>query len=768
MLKKYNQLLSIIILLSVAYLTFQSQMPTYQKDSGKPETEFSVDRAAKHIQTISQKPHFVSSKAHEEVRLYIIDELKKLGLEVETQEGFVRSEWISLTKAKNILARRKGTQSGKALLLLTHYDSNPHSSLGASDAGSGVGVILEGLRAFLEQNPSQKNDLLILISDAEELGLNGAELFVNKHPWAKNIGLVLNFEARGSGGASYMLIETNGGNQNMIKAFADAKTPFPVSNSLVYSIYKMLPNDTDLTVFREQGNIDGFNFAFIDHHYDYHTVLDSFENLDKNTLAHQGSYLSSLLSYFSEADLSHLKSTQDDVYFNSPLGFFHYPFSWNLPLLIITSILFIALIFWGISHKKIEIKSVLKGFGIYLALLLSAGIIGFYGWQILLKIYPDYQEILHGFTYNGHYYIAAFSLLTLSISLWFYRSKSQSQIVSTSYAVAPFFIWFLINTLVVFKLAGASFFIIPVLFGLIGFGWLIKYEKPPLLALCLVTLPGLMILSPLVQMFPVGLGLKILFVSCVLLVLIFGLMLPFWLRFAHNLKLSRLLLLFSFGFLITAHLHAKFSAEHPKPNSLLYVLDADSGKALWVSYDQKPDAWNKVFLTEKPEEAEPVVKNLTVGNKYNTSFKLSAPAPVKSIALPTVVIEQDTVNPKGRHLTICITPRRKVNRLELFAGNDFKLISIRTNGQDYTLKNNAEGFTDWSNQQILSYYVVDKAPLEIEMVVPKGQRVNLTLLEASYDLFDNEWFTVPLRPEGMIPKPFVLNDAIVIKKSVSF
>jgi len=132
------------------------------------------------------------------------------------------------------------------------------------------------------------------------------------------------------------------------------------------------------------------------------------------------------------------------------------------------------------------------------------------------------------------------------------------------------------------------------------------------------------------------------------------------------------------------------------------------------------------------------------------------------------VIEQDTVNPKGRHLTICITPRRKVNRLELFAGNDFKLISIRTNGQDYTLKNNAEGFTDWSNQQILSYYVVDKAPLEIEMVVPKGQRVNLTLLEASYDLFDNEWFTVPLRPEGMIPKPFVLNDAIVIKKSVSF
>lgn len=768
MLKKYNTLLTLIILIGVVYWTFQSQMPTYQKDSGKSKTAFSVDRAASHVKAISQKPHFVGSKAHEEVRLYIIEALKNLGLEVETQDGFVLSEWTSLTKAKNILARRKGTESGKALLLLTHYDSNPHSSLGASDAGSGVGVILEGLRAFLAENPNQKNDLLVLISDAEELGLNGAELFVNKHPWAKNIGLVLNFEARGSGGASYMLIETNGGNQNMIKAFADAKTPFPVSNSLVYSIYKMLPNDTDLTVFREQGNIDGFNFAFIDDHYDYHTVLDSFENLDKNTLAHQGSYLTSLLSYFSDADLSHLKSTQDDVYFNSPLGFIHYPFSWNLPLLIIAVLIFITLFFWGISHHKIAGKYVLKGIGIYLTLLIFSGLTGFYGWKLLLKIYPDYREILHGFTYNGHYYVAAFSLLAISISLWFYRSKSKIAVISVSYSVAPFLIWIVVNTLIVYKLAGASFFIIPVLSGLIGFGLLIKYDRPSLLALCLTTLPGLMILSPFVQMFPVGLGLKILFVSSLLGVLIFGLMLPFWMRFAHNRKLSRLFLLLSLGFFITAHFNAKFSSHHPKPDSLLYVLDADSGKALWVSYDQKPDAWNKDFLTEKPSKAEPIIKNLTVGSKYNTSFKWSAPAPVKPIALPIFDVEHDTVIEQVRHVNLCITPRRQVNRMELFAGNGFKVISMRANGEDFAFENQSEGFTDLSNRQILSYYVVDKAPLEMEITIPEGQKVNLTVLEASYDLFDNEWFTVPARPKEMIPKPFVLNDAIVIKKTISF
>jgi hypothetical protein len=43
----------------------------------------------------------------------------------------------------------------------------------------------------------------------EELGLNGAALFVTQHQWAKEMGLVLNFEARGSSGPSYMLMETN-------------------------------------------------------------------------------------------------------------------------------------------------------------------------------------------------------------------------------------------------------------------------------------------------------------------------------------------------------------------------------------------------------------------------------------------------------------------------------------------------------------------------------------------------------------------------------
>ena len=51
--------------------------------------------------------------------------------------------------------------------------------------------------------------------------------------------------------------------------------------------------------------------------------------------------------------------------------------------------------------------------------------------------------------------------------------------------------------------------------------------------------------------------------------------------------------------------------------------------------------------------------------------------------------------------------------------------------------------------------------------VPLNQETNLQIYEATYDLLRNDKFTVPQRDENMIPKPFVLNDAIVIKTSLS-
>ena len=131
-------------------------MPVYESDVSIAETSFSTDRALEHVKQMTQKPHAVGFKAHHEVREYVISELKKMGLEISIQEGRTAGDWANLSNVVNILARIKGSESGKALLLLSHYDSSPHSSLGASDAASGVATILEGLRAFLAENKNSE------------------------------------------------------------------------------------------------------------------------------------------------------------------------------------------------------------------------------------------------------------------------------------------------------------------------------------------------------------------------------------------------------------------------------------------------------------------------------------------------------------------------------------------------------------------------------------------------------------------------------------
>ena len=216
--KQSRILLPLLLLTGLIYYSFYSLMPQTGNSESLPVTEFSTARALVPLKVIAQAPHYFGSAEHEKVGLFLENELKNLGFETQIQEGYVLSVIaINLDKPKNIIGRIKGVENGKALFLLSHYDSALVPSFGASDAGSGVVTILESLRAYLASGKTPMNDIIVVFSDCEEIGLDGAKLFVNEHPWAKDVGFVMNFEARGSGGPSIMIIESNAGNQTSLK-----------------------------------------------------------------------------------------------------------------------------------------------------------------------------------------------------------------------------------------------------------------------------------------------------------------------------------------------------------------------------------------------------------------------------------------------------------------------------------------------------------------------------------------------------------------------
>ncbi|MES2578858.1 MAG: M28 family peptidase [Bacteroidota bacterium] len=738
-------------------------MPHWTSDEEGSLSEFSTKRALNQVEAISKQPHYVGSKEHEVVANYLVKELNKLGLETSVQEGYTLSDWGNLVQSKNILARIKGTSNSKALLLLSHYDSAPHSySKGASDAGSGVATILESVRAFLYSKTPHKNDIIILFSDAEELGLNGAALFVTKHHWAKEIGLVLNFEARGSSGPSYMLMETNKGNAGLVKEFAAAKATFPVSNSLMYSIYKMLPNDTDLTVFREQGNIQGYNFAFIDDHFNYHTAQDDINHLNKNTLAHQGTYLMPLLNYFSNADLNTTQASEDYVYFTIPYTFISYPFSWVLPMVVIALVLFIFLLFLGIAKRILSFREIGKGFIPFLGSLIVTGLITFFGWKGLLAVYPQYNDLLNGFTYNGHAYIAAFVLLALAISLVFYNRFSAKKVTMNHY-VAPLFIWIVINGALAFSLQGAGFLIIPVYFGLFLFAAFIITQKSRKILSLIFSIPALIIIAPFIQMFPIGLGLKVLFGSAILTVLTFTLLLPVFGTFAKKGIWSLVFFVLAIGFFAKAHSESGYEYGKAKSNSLLYVYDADTDKANWVTYDTNLDSWTKSYLGENPKDAA-ILNETPLFSKYNSGFTYAAEAPKKDILKPSIAFLEDRIVGNQRYLRIKISPNRNVNRYDIFANEKMAIHNFKANG--VTTLGQKNSLYQRKGKKILSYYVVGNAPLEMQFSVNSSTVFDMELMESSFDLMTNPLFGIAKRENWMMPTPFVLNDAVVIKQKI--
>lgn len=764
--KKFHQVLSLFLIIGAIYIAFYKQSPPIDAQLKHQKIAFSQEKALQHVKEISKYPHFPGVAAHDSVRNYIKSALEKLDLTVEIQEQVaVNLKWRAATTTKNIVARIKGSGGGKALLLLSHYDSNPHSSLGASDAGSGVAVILEGIRAFLEQNQQPINDIIICITDAEELGLLGANAFVNHHPWAKEVGLVLNFEARGSGGPSYMLLETNGGNKKLIEAFDQTKAPYPIANSLMYSIYKMLPNDTDLTVFREDGNIDGFNFAFIGDHFDYHTVQDSFERMDIKSLNHQVTYLLAGLNFFANSNIENLKSDQDFVYFSFPfVGLVYYPFSWVTPAVIVLGLAFIVLLFFGILKFRLSPVGILKGFIPFLLSLVLSGLFAFYGWQLILKIYPQYTQILHGFTYNGYTYIAAFPAISVALCFFIYRKHFKKNTLP-NLIVAPLTFWLVLNLGIALFLKGAGFFILPVISMLIYLSVLIfsDTKSKNTLFFTVLALPILLVFSPLIKMLPVGLGLKMLFVSTVFLVFIFGILIPVFKQYAYIKKMGFLFLAIGVLAFASAAYQSSFSEDRKLPNSILYALNADTNQAYWATYNTIIDDFTKQFLGDNPKEGS--YNTGTTASKYKTKLKWHTPAPLVNLTKPRIEVVSDTVIATKRSVCLQIESLRNANRIELLANKPIQFHAFAVNGE--TLKNNTGFSVEFGT--IMSYFRTSEDDLlQIEFETDASQTFDITIVEAKYDLFTNPLFSITPRNNTMMPMPFVLNDATLITTQLKF
>ena len=586
-----------ILCILLAALSIYKQRPPNSVPASAIATDFSSGRALRHVEAISRNARPIGSVEHARVSEYILGEVTSMGVApAEFQETTVVNEHVP--KVRNILARLKGTGQGKAVLLVSHYDSVA-TGPGASDNAVAVAALLETLRALKASAPL-KNDVIFLFTDGEETGLLGAKAFVEEHPWAKDVGIVFNFDARGTTGPSY-LFQTSDQNGYLIQEFAHA-APHPFGSSLANEIYRLLPNDTDMTVFNRVG-FDGLNFAYIDGATKYHTMQDNYANVDERSLQHHGSYALALARRFSNLDLPAPKQS-DAVYFNA-FGalFFHYPGTWILPLTGIVIVLFIAVICYGFKKRQLKISGLALGV-VAFALSVSAvyGVVKL-TWWLIYRFGGAQEWLLPGNNaYHANEYLLSFVALSGAVTAVIYLLFSR-RVDAVHLTVGALLWWLVLMIVTAFYLRGASYLLTwPLLFGLVGVAVALAFPqlgRVKILAIAtLCALPGLLLLAPTIQSLGVALALSSPAMMQVPVVLLLGLLIP-----------QLYALVKSSGWLLPVAMAALGIAL------IIY--------ATWASMDEQTDKWTSGFFSNESERGS-VEEYLP--KRYNGFLKNAAPA----------------------------------------------------------------------------------------------------------------------------------------------
>lgn len=710
-----------------------------------PATAFSAERAREHLRAITRQPRPLGSEGHAAARAYLLDTLRGLGLEPQVQETTAlrpRPDVIH-SRVRNIVARMPGTGQGPAVVLTAHYDSVAHSP-GANDAGNGVAAILETVRA-LRAGPPLRNDVIVLITDAEEIGLMGAIGYVADHPWAADTGVVLSAEGRGRGGPVYMF-RTAGENGGIIRALARS-APWALADSVSDELFKHMPNNTDLSVFREAGHL-GLDFANARGFNHYHTVLDSFELADPRTLQHHGEYLVAMVRAFGDMDLSTLAAPRR-IYFAVPLaGLAHYPAAWALPLALLAAALSGWLAVAMLRAREWRLRGIAIASLHFAAALVALPLLAWLGWSLAGRWIPELAWFDHGSPYGGHRYLLAFALAASAAYVaslpWLRRRARASELLA-----APLLAFVLLSLATALWAPGASYvFLWPLLAAMAGMA--VARRLAPERAgaraviLALAALPVLFFMVPMILGIEESMTMDGLAGAIAMLVLMLGLLAP-QLDFAtrpNGAVLPAVLAVAGIGLLAAALLDTGFSEQRRKPNTLEYIADADRGEAFWVSVDPEPDEWTRLYLGDDPARG-PLPDWAPWQSRHAGDPWFRPAAPLRDDA-PDVRVLDEAQADGLRHLRLQVLspPDAYVTLVEFPA--DLAVTGLRVDGREPP-----EGHHS-GRLQVLSY-APGPEPVELAFTIPDGAPLRLLLRTNIIGLPPLPGGEVPARPPHTMP-----------------
>lgn len=297
--------------------------------------------------------------------------------DIRERAGLSKQDFMELN---NILVHVDAPDTNETIIFMAHTDSVIQGP-GAFDDIVSVAALLEGLRAI--QGKEIVRDLLFLFTDGEEQGLLGAAKFIADHPeYQQRTRLVVNLEARGNAGV-LILFQTTDNNLGLVETYRQA-VPHPFSMSIATSVYKTMPNDTDLTHFIHAG-YPGMNLAAIEGSRVYHTEMDNYETFSRDSALHYLDTAVGLVTHLALTPKLNLEASQDSVHFPFfPGKMLVLPESLANALAHSALVLTLLCLFYLLWEKRFALSRLLLTLGAQIVILILSG--GF-AWALLKGMY---------------------------------------------------------------------------------------------------------------------------------------------------------------------------------------------------------------------------------------------------------------------------------------------------------------------------------------------------------------------------------------------
>lgn len=737
---------SIAILAVIFAASLLALRPPHGKLNTAPPRQFSALRALDVLHRIlpDDTPHPIGSPANDAVRARILTEFTQLGYQPVVHTSFQCSNQGQCATVNNIVARLDGRAPADAVMISAHYDSVP-AGPGDSDDGVGVASVLEIARA-LKFLPAPRHSIIFLIDDGEEAGLLGARAFVDADSWAKQVRADVNLDNRGASGPALMF-ETGSANNWAVDLYARHASRH-LTSSVFYTVYKLLPNDTDFTVFKGAG-YQGMNFAFIGRVGLYHTPLDNSANVSVASLQDEGSAGLASIVALSNADFRR-GADADAVYFDLFGGkILHWPGHWTLGLAIFGALLLAGEIAWLIHKQRLSLAEFRWGAISWLAIFIATGIAGL-ALRLILSIagatpvvfiaHPLPMEIAFALL-GGAIMIAWGSLAARATGFWGLWSGSWC--------------WFgFVSLIVGLALPGVSYIaLVPLIVAVVAsLPAVLDPREPPWardMAILLPLLVSAIVQIPLILLLYGALGNQSLVGIALAAVLLVTPLFPLCARLQQvggmggfALRWSALGAVALAAFLATVV--PAYSAKSPERVNFDYALDADSGMGRWIVYPDSRHLRVPIQLAgsfqRAPHGAFP----------WDGHASFEADAPHLDLAAPTFTILDSFIRGDRRHYTVLLRSERGAPEAAVLFPPGSGVAGVRVQGQHVApdsprVRRFLNGWSAYSCAGIPS------AGVNMTFTLPVGKMVEITAIDRSYGLPSVGAFLANARPLTATP-----------------